>query len=157
MKKYNHHRVITEDTQLGEGMFLSLIRIVPLPEKRDKILEILVSVARHAKLLHGCTGCALCEESGDGNAVLYLETWESREALYRHVRSALYIRVLHAMDLASAPPEISFYEISGEKGLELIQELREQEQETVFGPPLRSESEPAVESEKPFTLNERGK
>jgi quinol monooxygenase YgiN len=112
-------------------MFLSLIRIVPIPEKQDKILEMLVSVARHAKLIHGCTGGTVCEERGNGNAILYLESWGSREALQRHVRSGLYIRVLHAMDLASEPPDISFYEISGEKGMELIRELREQEQETV--------------------------
>ena len=106
-------------------VFLSLVRIVPIPEKRDKILEMLVSVQRHAKLIHGCAGCTVCEERGNGNAVLYLESWGSREALQRHVRSGLYIRVLHAMDLASEPPEISFYEISGQKGLELIRELRE--------------------------------
>ncbi len=85
----------------------------------------LVSVARHAKLIHGCTGGRVCEERGNGNAILYLESWGSREALQRHVRSGLYIRVLHAMDLASEPPEISFYEISGEKGMELIRESRE--------------------------------
>ena len=34
------------------------------------------------------------------------------------------IRVLHAMDLADEPPEISFYEVAGERCLELIQELR---------------------------------
>jgi quinol monooxygenase YgiN len=112
-------------------MFLSLIRIVPIPEKRDKILEMLVSVARQAKLTYGCTTCTVCEESGNGNAIFYVENWGSREALERHVRSDMYIRVLHAMDLASEPPEISFYEISGEKGMELIRELREQEEETV--------------------------
>lgn len=112
-------------------MFLSVIRIVPVPEKRDGLLEMLISVAKQTKLLHGCAGCTVYEESGNGNAVLFLERWGSREALDRHVRSDLYIRVLHAMDLAREPPEISFYEISGEKGLELIHELREQEQETV--------------------------
>jgi len=106
-------------------MFLSLIRIVPIPEKRDKILEMLDSVARQAKLIHGCRGGTVCEERGNGTAILYLESWGSREALQRHVRSGLYIRVLHALDLASEPPDISFYEISGEKGMELIRELRE--------------------------------
>jgi quinol monooxygenase YgiN len=108
-------------------MFLSLIRIVPIPEKRDKIVEMLASVARQARLIHGCTDGTVCEERGNGSVILYLESWGSREALQRHVRSGLYVRVLHAMDLASEPPQISFYEISGEKGMELIRELREQE------------------------------
>jgi quinol monooxygenase YgiN len=106
-------------------MFLSLIKIVPIPEKRDRILEMLASVAKHTKLVHDCTDCTVCEERDNGNAILYLESWGSREAMQRHVRSDLYIRVLHAMDLASEPPEVFFYETSGEKGLELIQELRE--------------------------------
>lgn len=112
-------------------MFLSLIRIAPIPEKRDKILEMLASVVRQAKLIHGCEDCTVCEERGSGNSILYLEYWSSREALQRHVRSGLYIRVLHAMDLASEPPRICFYDISGQKGLELIRELREEEEETV--------------------------
>ena len=116
---------------MGESMLLSLIRIVPLPEKRDRILELLVSVANHAKLIHGCACCTVYEQSGNGNAILYQERWESREALQRHVRSSQYMQVLHAMDLASEPPDISFYEISGEKGLELIRELRDQGVEPV--------------------------
>ena len=105
--------------------FLSLIRIVSVPERRDKILEMLASVARQARLMHGCADGTVCEETGNGNAILYLESWESIEALQRHVRSDLYLRVLYAMDLACEPPEITFYEISGEKGMELIRELRE--------------------------------
>jgi len=111
-------------------MFLSLIRIVPIPEKRDGILEMLVTVARQAKLIHGCRGGTVCEERGNGNAILYLESWGSREALQRHVRSDLYLRVLHALDLAAEAPEVFFFEISGEKGMELIGELREAEEET---------------------------
>ena len=105
-------------------MFLSLIRIVPIPEKRDRILEMLASVAKHTRLVHGCTACRVCEERDDGNAILFMESWGTREALQRHIRSGPYLSVLHAMDLASDPPEISFYEISGEKGMELVQELR---------------------------------
>ena len=124
-------RIATVAVHWSEPMFLSLIRIVPIPEKRDRILEMLLSVVKQTKLIHGCTGCTVCEERDDGNAILYLESWESREALQRHVRSGLYIRVLHAMDLASEPPETFFYEISGEKGMELIREWRELDEETV--------------------------
>jgi quinol monooxygenase YgiN len=106
-------------------MFLSWIRIVPVPEKRDGILEMLATAARHVKLLRDCRGGTVCEERGNGNAILYLESWGSREALQRHVRSDLYRSVLHALDLAAEPPEVFFFEISGENGMELIRELRE--------------------------------
>ena len=110
-------------------MFLSLIKIVPIPEKRDTLLGILNSVQRKTKVMPGCTDCVVYEESGNVTAILYLEGWGSREALHRHIRSRLYIRVLHAMDLARQPPDVFFYEVSGQKGLDLIQALRESGQE----------------------------
>ena len=113
-------------------MFLSLIRIVPIPEKRDKILEMLDSVARHAKLIHGCTGGTVCEESEQRERdPLPGELGDREKRCNAMFDPACTSGVLHAMDLASEPPEISFYEISGEKGLELIREFREPEEEAV--------------------------
>jgi quinol monooxygenase YgiN len=109
-------------------MLLSLIKILPSPEKRESLLGVLNSVQRKAMVISGCKECMVCEESGKVNAVLYMETWDSRESLYRHIRSGLYIRVLHAMDLASQPPEILFYEVSEEEGLDLIRTLRGREE-----------------------------
>ncbi len=110
-------------------MFLSLIRIVPVPGKRDELLEMLFSVKRNTRMLNGCLDCTVYMETEVADAVVFLSKWETSEALHRHVQSALYLRVLHSMDLASQPPEVSFYEVAGEKGMEFIQELREPELE----------------------------
>jgi hypothetical protein len=59
------------------------------------------------------------------------------------------------MDLASEPPEVSFDEICGEKGLDLIRELRQEEQETACGSSLKSGPQPDGKSENP--LRRRGK
>ena len=77
----------------------------------------------------GCKDCVVCAETGNVNAIPYLEAWESRDALYRPIRSRLSIRVLHAMDFALQPPEVSFYEISGQEGLDSIRTLKSREQE----------------------------
>jgi quinol monooxygenase YgiN len=54
----------------------------------------------------------------------YLERWRSAEELHRHIQSNLYLGVLNAIDLANGPPDISFYEVSGTKSMELVVALR---------------------------------
>ena len=54
----------------------------------------------------------------------YLEQWQSREPLDKHIRSELYFRVLNAMELAGEAPEIYFHEVSEKKGFEYIEALR---------------------------------
>jgi hypothetical protein len=41
-----------------------------------------------------------------------------------HIRSALYARVLKAMELSERQPEIRFFEISATEGLDLIAGVR---------------------------------
>jgi quinol monooxygenase YgiN len=89
------------------------------------VLDVLRSVQNHTRVVVGCMDCMVFEESDGGAAtILYLERWDSKAALDRHIRSNIYIRILHAMDLADEPPEISFYEVFGETGLEVVHELR---------------------------------
>ncbi len=63
----------------------------------------------------------------DEGAIFSLEKWQSAEALYRHILSSLYSRVLEAMELSREPPEVSFLKIANIKGMELIEGLRKVE------------------------------
>jgi quinol monooxygenase YgiN len=64
-------------------------------------------------------------ETGDQNqTILYLERWRSTEELHRHIQSGLYLGVLTAIDLASAPPDIRFYDVTDTKSMKLIAALR---------------------------------
>jgi quinol monooxygenase YgiN len=106
-------------------MFVFSLMIRPVSGKREVLLDVLRSVQRHTRVQNGCMDCMIYEENNEDNPIiLYLERWRSRAALHNHIRSSLYMRVLHAMDLADKPPEVSFYEVSEERGLELVQELR---------------------------------
>ena len=105
-------------------MMLLFLKIRPQPKKRMVLLEILKSVQAQTRVLNGCTACSIYEEGGDEDGILYLEQWRSTEALYRQIQSNQYMRVLEAMELGREPPQISFYEVSEHKGLELIQRLR---------------------------------
>jgi len=105
-------------------MILSFARINPLPGKQQVVLDILRTVIGATRLKSGCMDCAVYTDHGEGPTILYLEQWQSREFLDRHIRSELYFRVLSAMELSGEPPEIYFHEVSDTRGLEYVEALR---------------------------------
>ena len=111
-------------------MVICFLKIVPLSGKREAIFEILGSVMDLTRGRPGCLGCASYEEHSDQRSVLYVEQWESKEHLNRHIQSNLYNRVFCAMDLASQAPEISFHDVSETTGMDMIEALRTTEEPT---------------------------
>jgi len=105
-------------------MIIASIRIDPKPDKRQAVLEILMSVKTMTRLKHGCIYCGIYEEYGDGQNILYVETWQAKENMYQHIRSNLYLRVLNAIELSSKPPEVCFHEDSETTGIALIEAIR---------------------------------
>ena len=105
-------------------MILSLIELTPTPRQREEILELLrFSVDRLTGTL-GCLSSGVYEAGDEKQTILYLERWESEKELHRHIRSNLYLGVLHALDLAMEPRGITFHEISDTKSMELIVAMR---------------------------------
>ncbi len=109
---------------LGMPMMLAMVKIVPSPGKRQEILDILFSVKGPTLATPGCRACSIYEEQGEDQAITYIERWQSPADMYRHVRSALYSRILEAMELSSMTPEISFHMIMRTEGMELVENLR---------------------------------
>ena len=104
---------------------ISILKVLPLPGNRDAVLDILRSVIDLILGQPGCLACSCYEEHDDSSrAVLYVEQWASKEALYRHIRSSLYRRVISVMELADKAPEIRFFEVAQPMGMELIEALR---------------------------------
>ncbi len=104
----------------------SIIRLFPPAKHRLEVLELLRSVQDLARPSPGCVGCWLSEEDNLHNHIRYAEQWESEEALFAHIQSNLYHRVLAAMELSRQEPEVKFYYCSETKGLELIETARRQ-------------------------------
>lgn len=105
-------------------MFLSMVKISPAPGKQQEILDILRSVKGPTLAVSGCLECSILVETDDEHFLVYLEKWRLRAEMIDHIRSPLYTRVLTALELADRQPEICFYEISGTKGMELIESAR---------------------------------
>lgn len=105
-------------------MIISLLKLSPIPEKRQAILDVLRFVEDKVRLKRGCLGCGIYEECDKGRSILYLEQWRSKEENHLHIQSKLYLRLLNAMDLGRKSPEIVFLEVSDAKGIDLIEALR---------------------------------
>lgn len=105
-------------------MVIFLLKVLPLPSKRRELLEIMRNVAGPVSVQPGCYACEIYECAGDSQSVLYLEEWSSMENLQHHIKSALYAKILAAMELSETRPEIRFFENPNVWGLELIESLR---------------------------------
>ncbi len=105
-------------------MIISLLKLKPIPEKGQAILDILRFVKENAQLKRGCLESGIYQECDQNLTILYVEKWQSKEEMDRHIQSGLYLRVLNTMDLCREKPDISFHDVSDTKGLERVSGLR---------------------------------
>ena len=105
-------------------MIIFLLKMTPLPSKRWELLNILRSVTGPTLIQPGCLACEIYESSEDDQAVLYLEKWDSSADIHKHIKTALYARLLTAIELSAIQPDIHFYETEQISGIELIESLR---------------------------------
>lgn len=110
-------------------MVISTLRIFPAHDQRRDVLTILRSVLGPTQAKPHCQSCGVYEEDGFQGAVLYMERWDSEPEFERHVRSELYRRILAAVELSRKPPEIAFDFASKTKGMDLIEDLRDERQQ----------------------------
>ena len=105
-------------------MIVGTLRILPPPGRRAAVVEILQSVQGPVQAQPGCAACRIYEEQGSEPAVVLVQMWESQATLETHLRSEAYRRVLGAIELSGAPPEVRFDHVSETEGMELIERSR---------------------------------
>jgi quinol monooxygenase YgiN len=105
-------------------MIVGTLRILPAPDRRAEVLEVFRAVQGPVLAQPGCAACHIYEEQGLEQAVVLVERWESQEALETHLRSESYRRILGAIELSGAPPEICFDYVSSTNGMGLIERSR---------------------------------
>jgi quinol monooxygenase YgiN len=104
-------------------MILALLEMYPQPGKRKDIIDIFQSGQGQILVKPGCLSCELLAGIQEDKLV-YIEKWESYKEFSRHLGSVDYFRILNALEFASRPPNISFFEIRDEKGMEVIEQIR---------------------------------
>ena len=118
-------------------MIIGTLRILPRPDRRLQVLEVLQSVQGPVLAQSGCSGCHIYEEQGPETAIVFEERWESEAALTAHIRSEAYRRILGACELSGAPPEFRFDRVSGTQGIELIERSLGPDEPAADDPPSR--------------------
>ena len=106
------------------GMVIGTLRLLPPPNRRRDVLEILTSIQGPVLTQPGCVACHIYEGQGDDPAIVLVERWESEAALEAHIRSDEYRSILGALELSGSPPEIRFDHVTATEGIELIERSR---------------------------------
>jgi quinol monooxygenase YgiN len=105
-------------------MIIGTIKILPPPNRRADVIEVLRSVQGPVLAQPGCTACQILEEQDPEPAIVFIERWESQAALELHLRSEMYRRILGAIELSGARPDVRFEHVSASEGMELIERSR---------------------------------
>ena len=113
-----------KENPMKTNLIRSSIRIKILLEEQPEALEILESACEQTKFEPSCIYARLYQGTNDVEAVMLEELWEGEEELHRHLQSDTYRRILLAIEMADAPPEIRFDKIMESTGLETIKKAR---------------------------------
>ena len=105
-------------------MIVGTIRILPPPNRRAEVLEVLRAVQGPVRAQPGCASCHVYQEEGPQPAVVLVERWQTEAAFDGHLRSEMYRRILGAVELSASPPEICFDHVSQSEGIERIERAR---------------------------------
>lgn len=97
-------------------MVVVILRLVVPALRRDETLRAIQAVIGPLQVALGCLSCHLYQDTANPNAFGLVEQWQSQVALERHVRSALYTRLLAVMESAQEAPDIAFYWVNQSMG-----------------------------------------
>ena len=105
-------------------MIHSTVRMT-LPSNRvQEAKGILGPMVEQTRMRRGCLGCHLHRDAFEEEVFILEESWASEVDLERHLRSQDYRQLLLLMELATAPPEVSFDTVSHSTGFETIEKAR---------------------------------
>src|SRR3954468_17126509 len=125
LKTANQSGGSARPSQEAHSVIFSVISLCPSLKNRSQLIELLRSVLDLSRPCPGRMGCWLSDEDSLQNRVIYAEQWETEEALHENMRSALYRRLLSAIELSERPPEVKFYYADQSRGFDLIESIRQ--------------------------------
>ena len=105
-------------------MVRSTIRMYISPKKLNEALEILGSSIEQTQFEPGCISCRLYRDAQEEGLVMLEELWSSDTDMQRHLRSDKYHKLLLVVEMAAESPEIRFDGIAHSSGLETIEKVR---------------------------------
>ena len=103
-------------------LITATLRIRVSKGKKEEVVRFLRSLIGPTRVETGCLNCHLYQDMNDECAITWMEQWRSQDDLNRHVRTPQYKRILAALDMSDAKPEIRFDTVVETKGMKLIEE-----------------------------------
>ena len=92
-------------------MIRRTIRIKADSVKREEVLDIIRSIIEPIQAKGRCISCRVFQDASDPGQIMYVEEWESTEALDVHLESAEYRRVLTAVEFSETQPVVTCEEV----------------------------------------------
>jgi quinol monooxygenase YgiN len=93
-------------------------RVRTTPEKAEELIRIGQAVAQASRDEDGCLGYRFYADTEDPDAYLFVEEWESMEALQRHFTTPHIARLMQEIpDAIAGTPEVQFHEVARSIGL----------------------------------------
>jgi quinol monooxygenase YgiN len=105
-------------------MILVTLRVTAPPGRREELVEVFWLILGPTQAEPGCLGCRVYQELGEGDSLLYIEEWETPDALERHMRSRRYECLLAVMEASARPPDLRYQSIGKCQGLEYLEAVR---------------------------------
>jgi quinol monooxygenase YgiN len=106
-------------------MLLTIVKIYPKAEYRDIVVDVFKSLKGPLGSVTECLECSVTVATDGDVEVCYMEKWQTREAMEKHLRSTRFSRVLEAMEYSRQPPELTFFNLTKVGGLDLVEKIRE--------------------------------
>ena len=123
-RQYRYSALSSITDKSAPAMMLLMLRTHPTSRMRFEMLGVLRGVTSQTTARPGCISANVYEGAGDDDEVLYVERWSVREPMLDHIRSAVFARILLAMEMSDSRPEFVCYETGQTWGMELIQDVR---------------------------------
>jgi quinol monooxygenase YgiN len=105
-------------------MNLAIIKIYPAAGYAPAVIDVLESMRVSLRAVADCKGCSVAFETGEEDVIVYTENWSSRDAHETHLRSAIFSRVLEAMEFSRKQPVVEFFIVAESGGMEIIERAR---------------------------------
>lgn len=107
-------------------MISSVIKLSVSPERRAEVLTLLRPLVAPTRYMTGCRDCGLYENAIDGQSICLATEWANQDGMTEFIRSDEFQRVLAAMDLCNAPPDVQISEACETHGVDYIAILRDE-------------------------------
>ena len=111
-------------------MIMLSLKISSPPGKRSELLKSLKLLTSPVVVEPGCLTCLVYEDTKSLGDFLVIEEWQNQDDLAKHLKTALFKKLLAVTEISSSAPQIRCEEVNNTDGVKYIQSLMDGNTET---------------------------